>query len=772
MRKTYVFFLIFTMIFCSFASVSLGETAEFDTVDVNISLDSDAFLLTLDVNGIYFIEENSVFLSGGTLKVTRNSDIELTVTHSKDGFLYKGKTISLIPKDTDIYSCGITLNGKLYPGSLILSADTSSFNIVNRVHISQYLYCVLPSSMPDSFPTEALKAQAVAAKSHALSVFKKEGSRYTVSDRESGLLYNGFNQNSKNVIYAVDATLGEALFFNSSILDSEYCISNGGETTLPENESRAYSVLVDDYDFVNPNSRIEKISFELGENKPIPKALSDMLMKKASSQLDSAISRIVAIYSVTPHSPNTSNAKRDYNLCRFNLRVESDEGKFFNIHLDVAFSYAFGFLNRYLTSYWGEVRDNTCTLYHTRQGSGVGLSMRGAQQRALSGHDYKKILSFYYPGASLGKVSIKKLTSPKTPTPSQRPQGLSAMATGDVYFRTGPSTKYDIIDVIKKDSPLTVYSSENGWAFAVYNSVAGYVSEKYIEYTGSAPTSAPTIKPTVSPTIKPTSTPTPTVKPTVKPTASPTVKPTPTPLIPPTETAEPIGWGSVSGDGVNFRMGPAVSYESIAKLDRGCTLTIYSKDGNFYYAYAPTLGKYGYISTSYVTFFPSALSTPSVTPTNSPQVTPSPTPTASAEKFEFAKGKVKEEVNFRTKPSSTNSTVIQKLEAGTQVNILGKSGSWYYVMVNDKTGFVSDDYITVESMGSYGINEVDSTLTLLATSTSAAVNMRHGPGTNTGIIKKLSAGDKVTVFLVKDGWCLIKQGSDYGFVSSDYVRLS
>ena len=41
--------------------------------------------------------------------------------------------------------------------------------------------------------------------------------------------------------------MGEALFFNSSILDSEYCISNGGETTLPENESRAYSVSVDDY---------------------------------------------------------------------------------------------------------------------------------------------------------------------------------------------------------------------------------------------------------------------------------------------------------------------------------------------------------------------------------------------------------------------------------------------------------------------------------------------------------------------------------------------
>lgn len=754
MRKTITFFLVFIMLFSLLAStnISSAEKADFETVDVLLTL-NDSKILKIDIDGEYFIAENSCCFKDGSLIVTRNSDLLLTVTHSETGFLYAGKNISIMRKNADIDKGGMTLNNKFLLGHLILSAEKDNFVVKNRVHISHYLYCTVNSIMPDSFPFEALKAQAVASKCHALASFTQKDGVYIISDNAEGLKYKGFNKNSKNIINAVDSTINEALYFDSDILNCSYCISNGGETTLPEIQRDAYAVFIDEYDSANPNSRTEKLSFTLGESPNLPAALSDMLIKKASAQLDCDIKEIQAIYSVTPHSPAHENAQFDMTRCLFTMKLSGHDDKVYdNVHLDIPFSFAFGFFNRYLTAYHGETRDSVCTLYHTRQGDGAGLSMRGAQQRALCNKSYKEILAFYYPGATLASIKIAHVSDIDAPTPASAPKYTLAKATGDVNFRNGPSSKYDILSVIKKGESIKVYSHENGWAFAVHKNTAGYVSLSYIDLKTSTPTA--TVKPTSSPTIKPT----------IKPTATPTSTPTNSP----TETAEPIGWGAVSGEAVNFRTGPSVSYTAIAQLNAGTKLTIYSKVGNFYYAYVPSLDILGYISTTYVTFFPSSTLPP--TPTTSPDV--SPTPDMSGTKFEFAKGKTKEEVNFRTKPSTQNSVIIEKLPANTDVNIIGKSGSWYYILVNNRTGFVSNEYITVKSNGSMGINEVPSTLTLIATSTTAAVNMRHAPDTNADIIRKLQAGDKLTVYLIQGDWCLVKQGDDYGYVFKDFVRLA
>lgn len=757
MRKTVTFFLILIMLFSLLTSTaaSSASTFDIDTVDVILTLD-DSYILNLDIDGEYFIAENSCYFEDGSLVITRNSDLMLTVTHSKEGFLFAGKNISLMRKDISPDAGGIMLDGKLLLGHLLLSASSSSFNAINRVHISHYLYCTVNSAMPDYFPLEALKAQAIATKSRAMASFSKNDGIFSISDRADGLAYKGYNKNAQNTVNAVDSTLSEALYFNSNILNCEYCISNGGETALAQNQAEAYAVLEDEYDASNPNSRVEKISFTLGEDPTLPTALSEMLIKKASSQLDCTISSILHIYSASPHSPAQAYSQRSMTRCLFTLKLLSDDGKIHdNVHLDIPFSYAFGFLNRYLTAFWGETKDSVCTIYHARQGDGAGLSMRGAQQRALCGRSYKDILAFYYPAAAVDNLKASPVSNVKAPSPASKPSFTTVKATGDVYFRTGPSKKYDIITVVKKGTKVNVYSTQNGWAFGVYEDTAGYVSMSYLDIEAS-PTA--TVKPTATPTVKPTA------APTVKPTAAPTVKPTVTPTAP-VETADPIGWGAVSGDAVNFRSGPSVSYTAITQLNSGTKLTIYSKVGNFYYAYVPSLDILGYISTSYVTFFPTVTGSP----TAQPQV--SPTPNMSGTKFEFAKGTTNDEVNFRTKPDTQNSVVIEKLPANTAVNILGKSGSWYYILVNNRTGFVNRDYITVKSNGSTGINEVPSTLTLIATSTTAAVNMRHAPSTTADIIRKLAAGDKLTVYLIQGDWCLVKQGDDYGYVYKDYVRL-
>ena len=47
---------------------------------------------------------------------------------------------------------------------------------------------------------------------------------------------------------------------------------------------------------------------------------------------------------------------------------------------------------------------------------------------------------------------------------------------------------------------------------------------------------------------------------------------------------ESVASGIVTGQGVNFRNGPAVSYASIDKLDKNTSISIYGKTGGWYYA--------------------------------------------------------------------------------------------------------------------------------------------------------------------------------------------
>ena len=90
--------------------------------------------------------------------------------------------------------------------------------------------------MSDSFPMEALKAQAIAAKCYALSL--RSSGDYDIGDTSSDQVYRGYYAGYSNVIAAVDSTIQEVLTVNGKLLCTYYAASNGGETMLP---SQAWS---------------------------------------------------------------------------------------------------------------------------------------------------------------------------------------------------------------------------------------------------------------------------------------------------------------------------------------------------------------------------------------------------------------------------------------------------------------------------------------------------------------------------------------------------
>ena len=120
-----------------------------------------------------------------------------------------------------------TLGNHTYRGRLLLAASESHLWGVNFVNLRQYLYSVVASEVSSSWPLEALKAQAVAARSYALTyLFKPVNSLYQIGDDEYFQVYSGVEREAAPSNQAVDATAGEFVSYRGGIVESLYAASD------------------------------------------------------------------------------------------------------------------------------------------------------------------------------------------------------------------------------------------------------------------------------------------------------------------------------------------------------------------------------------------------------------------------------------------------------------------------------------------------------------------------------------------------------------------
>ena len=120
-----------------------------------------------------------------------------------------------------------TLGNRTYRGRLLLAANESHLWGVNLVNMRQYLYSVVASEVSSSWPLEALKAQAVAARSYALTYFfKPVNPLYQIGDDEYFQVYSGVAREATSSNQAVDATAGEFVSYRGGIVESLYAASD------------------------------------------------------------------------------------------------------------------------------------------------------------------------------------------------------------------------------------------------------------------------------------------------------------------------------------------------------------------------------------------------------------------------------------------------------------------------------------------------------------------------------------------------------------------
>lgn len=125
-----------------------------------------------------------------------------------------------------------------------------NLTVVNYVDIEDYVKGLLPSEMSASWPLEALKAQAVCARTYAMFYLNKHASQgFDICNTTDCQVYAGTSKATANSDQAADETAGMYLTYNGALCETYYYSSNGGASENCENVwlyARPYLVGVED----------------------------------------------------------------------------------------------------------------------------------------------------------------------------------------------------------------------------------------------------------------------------------------------------------------------------------------------------------------------------------------------------------------------------------------------------------------------------------------------------------------------------------------------
>jgi stage II sporulation protein D len=171
----------------------------------------------------------------------------------------------------------IKVEGKgTYRGDLVARARSGGLDAINAVGLEPYLQGVVPNEMPSDWPAQALRAQAVAARSYALATSVR-GEGFDHYDDTRSQVYGGKSSETRATNAAVDATAGQVVRHKDSVAATYFFSTSGGRTEnseygFPGGDSRPYLRSVKDpYDDASPHHRwrvrytLEEMEDRLGE---------------------------------------------------------------------------------------------------------------------------------------------------------------------------------------------------------------------------------------------------------------------------------------------------------------------------------------------------------------------------------------------------------------------------------------------------------------------------------------------------------------------------
>ncbi|MFP4466229.1 MAG: SpoIID/LytB domain-containing protein [Candidatus Goldiibacteriota bacterium] len=275
-------------------------------------------------------------------------------------------------------------SGKNYRGDIAVYLKDGLIKTINIVSMSEYLYGVLPSEISPKWPYEALRAQAVAARTFAVHrrVHNKTP-EYDLDATAFSQVYKGFDIEHERTNKAVDDTKNEVLIHNGRVIQAFFHANSGGRTAAPEEVwggRLEYMKSVDD-------------EFSLGEKYGSwehREKLYTIAVRLTNRGINTG-----ELYNISPVDLTESGRIKT-------VKLYGGNGTFF-LKGTLFRSYVGVNLLR-STKFTMEIEKDEVIFKGAGWGHGVGMSQEGAKIMAEKGFDYKKILNHYYPAARLAVV--------------------------------------------------------------------------------------------------------------------------------------------------------------------------------------------------------------------------------------------------------------------------------------------------------------------------------------------------------------------------------
>ena len=190
-----------------------------------------------------------------------------------------------------------------YRGRIDVDVVDGRLRAIDVLPLEQYLYGVVPSEMPSNWAPEALKAQAVAARSYALAT-RQVGAPFDVYADTRSQMYLGLSNESAATSAAVDATKRQVLLYDGTVATTYFSSTSGGKTESSQawsGESLPYLVSVPDpYDDISPYHNWGPV--------PVTAATIAKALKVSGSLMDATTTpdpngRVAQLSFLTPFTP-------------------------------------------------------------------------------------------------------------------------------------------------------------------------------------------------------------------------------------------------------------------------------------------------------------------------------------------------------------------------------------------------------------------------------------------------------------------------------------
>lgn len=475
--------------------------------------------LHVTVKGQYATQDGRLsFSDGAKLVVVLRGD--QLVLHTGQTAVVMGSSIKLVRCQSETPGYLLLNDGTgMYEGDLSLDIVENAIRPILTINVEDYLLGVVPFEMGDSFPLEALKAQAVTARTYAL---RKSGSSgaYDVEDTTNDQAYRGRTTSSPLSEQAVTETKGLCGVYRGALASCFYSASNGGQTELgqhvwPTDAPDAYGYMDmrdDPYDLENRNSVVKRYTLqkkpgEKGIGEALHQALTTVMGEQLSAlgiEADGELVRFDEIQSVEAVTPKYDGDSRLMTELRFTVKISVRDYTFRQTpspqlaasstpHADEtpaptatpAFSpyrkvkeavtvtlpifteaeRAMGLSINVSQNELITVSDiGSAFLIESRRfGHGVGMSQRGAEQMARQySMTYEQILAFYYPGMGLvsydtGSAPLPTLNAELMATPAPTPSPTPRPTLMPVSTNQMPEGAYlAVVSNIDEDSTLNL----------------------------------------------------------------------------------------------------------------------------------------------------------------------------------------------------------------------------------------------------------------------------------------------------------------------------